>query len=150
MKSLSWLCCGVLCSATVDEGKQEICIISSVSQEKCNTIHSYFLRSLSSFCCWRVRHYGSHSLQTDQPRCSTLQGRSLRCYLRHLTSYRSLWYSTNKKLFQWHLVCHTFLSISFAFHGCSRSVEVLKLLLRSKTNQKNLENPSECLMKSKN
>ena len=104
---------------------------------------------MSFFCCWRVRYYGSHSSQTDQPRCSTLQGQSLRCYLRHLTSYRSLWYSTNKKLFQWHLVCHIFLSIPFAFHGCSRSVEVLKLLLRLKTNQKNLENPSQCLMKTK-
>ena len=84
-----------------------------------------FLRSLSFFRCWRVRHVGSHSSQTDRPRCSTLQGQSLRCHLSRVISYEPLRYSTNKKLFQRHLVCHAFLSISFAFCGCSRSVQAL-------------------------
>ena len=31
---------------------------------------------------------------------------------------------TYEKLFWWHLVCHTFFSIKFAFHGYSRSLKV--------------------------
>ena len=39
---------------------------------------------------------------------------------KHLLSY-----FTNKKLFQWHLVCHAVLSITLVFRHCLRSVEVL-------------------------
>ena len=59
------------------------------------------------------------------PKCSTLQGQSLGYYSRCMTSYRSLQYSTNKKLFYQHLLCHASLSITFAFHGCLRSVKML-------------------------
>ena len=90
-----------------------------------DTIRSCFLRSLTFFHCWCMRHIGSHSLQTDQPKCFTLQGQSLECYSRHKTFYKSLQYSTNEKLSSWHLVCHAFLSMTFAFCSCSGSVEAL-------------------------
>ena len=90
MKSLSRLYRRVQCSATMDEGEQQVCIISLFSLEKHDTIHSCFLTSLSFFRCWRVRHIGSHNSQTDRPKCSTLQGQSLRCYSRRMTSYESL------------------------------------------------------------
>ena len=73
--------------------------ISFHQSVKNNVTHSCFLRSLNFFHCWRVRHIGSYNSQTDQPKCSTLQGQSLRHYLRCPTSYRSLQYLTNKKLF---------------------------------------------------
>ena len=63
--------------------------------------------------------------ETDQSKCSTLQSQSFGRYSRRVTSYRSLRYFSYEKLFQWHLVCHKFLSITFAFRGCSRSAEGL-------------------------
>ena len=68
-------------------------------EECCDTILSCFLGFLSFFRCWRVRHVGSHSSQTNQPMCSTLQGQSLECYSRRVTSYGPLQYSTNERLF---------------------------------------------------
>ena len=102
------------------------------------------------FHCWCVRHIGSHSLQTDQPKCFTLQGQSLECYSRHKTFYKSLQYSTNEKLSSWHLVCHAFLSMTFAFCSCSRSVEALNCLSDWRKTKKNMENLFEYLMKTKN
>ena len=67
--------------------------------------------------------------ETDQSKCSTLQSQSLGRYSRRMTSYRSLRYFTYEKLFQWHLVCHKFLSITFAFRGCSRSAKGLNCRL---------------------
>lgn len=55
---------------------------------------------------------GSHSSHIDRPQCFTLQGQSLGCYSRSVTSHGSLRYFTNEKLFQWNLVCHVFLSIT--------------------------------------
>ena len=127
----------------------KVCIISLFSLEKHDTIHSCFLTSLSFFRCWRVRHIGSHSSQTDRLKCSTLQGQSLRCYSRRMTSYESLWCSTTEKLFSWHLVCHAFLSITFAFRSCSRSVEVLYCWSDRRQTGKSLENPFELLTKPK-
>ena len=115
-----------------------------------DTIRSCFLRSLTFFHCWCMRHIGSHSLQTDQPKCFTLQGQSLECYSRHKTFYKSLQYSTNEKLSSWHLVCHAFLSMTFAFCSCSRSVEALNCLSDWRKTEKNMENSFEYLMKTKN
>ena len=74
--------------------------ISFHQSVKNNVTHSCFLRSLNFFHCRRVRHIGSYNSQTDQPKCSTLQGQSLRHYLRSPTSYRSLQYLTNKSYSQ--------------------------------------------------
>ena len=92
--------------------------------KKCNTIHNCFLTSLSFFHCRHMRHIGSHSSQTVQPKCSTLLGQNLRNYLRRDPYGYLLRYFTYKKLFWWHLDCHAFLSITFTFCCYSRTVEV--------------------------
>ena len=76
-------------------------------------------------------------------KCSTLQTQSLRYYSRRMTSYRSLWYSTNnQKLFQKHLVCHAFFSITFAFRSCLRLVEAFNCHSDwRQLNQKKFGNP---------
>ena len=84
-------------------------------------------------------------------KCSTLQTQSLRYYSRHMTSYRSLWYSTNnQKLFQQHLVSHAFLSITFAFGGCLRLVEAFNCHSDWRQTRRNLEIPFEFLTKTEN
>ena len=85
------------------------------------------------------------------PKCSTLQGQSLGYYSRCMTSYRSLWYSTNnQKLFQQHLVSHAFLSITFAFCGCLRLVEAFNCHSDWRQTRRNLEIPFEFLTKTEN
>ena len=84
-------------------------------------------------------------------KCSTLQTQSLRYYSRRMTSYRSLWYSTNnQKLFQQHLVSHAFLSITFAFRGCLRLVEAFNCHSDWRQTRRNLEIPFEFLTKTEN
>ena len=84
-------------------------------------------------------------------KCSTLQTQSLRYYSRRMTSYRSLWYSTNnQKLFQQHLVSHAFLSITFAFCGCLRLVEAFNCHSDWRQTRRNLEIPFEFLTKTEN
>ena len=84
-------------------------------------------------------------------KCSTLQTQSLRYYSRHMTSYRSLWYSTNnQKLFQQHLVSHAFLSITFAFRCCLRLVEAFNCHSDWRQTRRNLEIPFEFLTKTEN
>ena len=84
-------------------------------------------------------------------KCSTLQTQSLRYYSRHMTSYRSLWYSTNnQKLFQQHLVSHAFLSITFVFGGCLRLVEAFNCHSDWRQTRRNLEIPFEFLTKTEN
>lgn len=51
-----------------------------------------------------------------------------------ILSYLSPLYFTSEKLFWWHLVCHTFFSITFAFHGYSRSLKVHHCPFRWKRN----------------
>ena len=90
-------------------------------------------------------------LLMQQLKCSTLQTQSLRYYSRHMTSYRSLWYSTNnQKLFQQHLVSHAFLSITFAFCGCLRLVEAFNCHSDWRQTRRNLEIPFEFLTKTEN
>ena len=125
----------------MDEGKLEACIISEIKMfyqsEKCKTIHSCFLRLLPLRMQWL--------------KCSTLQTQSLRYYSRRMTSYRSLWYSTNnQKLFQQHLVSHTFLSITFVFDGCLRLVEAFNCHSDWRQTRRNLEIPFEFLTKTEN
>ena len=84
-------------------------------------------------------------------KCSTLQTQSLRYYSRRMTSYRSLWYSTNnQKLFQQHLVSHAFLSITFVFRGCLRLVEAFNCHSDWRQTRRNLEIPFEFLTKTEN
>ena len=84
-------------------------------------------------------------------KCSTLQTQSLRYYSRRMTSYRSLWYSTNnQKLFQKHLVCHAFFSITFAFRSCLRLVEAFNCHSDWRQTRRNLEIPFEFLTKTEN
>ena len=84
-------------------------------------------------------------------KCSTLQTQSLRYYSRRMTSYRSLWYSTNnQKLFQQHLVSHAFLSITFVFGGCLRLVEAFNCHSDWRQTRRNLEIPFEFLTKTEN
>ena len=84
-------------------------------------------------------------------KCSTLQTQSLRYYSRRMTSYRSLWYSTNnQKLFQQHLVSHAFLSITFVFCGCLRLVEAFNCHSDWRQTRRNLEIPFEFLTKTEN
>ena len=84
-------------------------------------------------------------------KCSTLQTQSLRYYSRRMTSYRSLWYSTNnQKLFQQHLVSHAFLSITFAFRCCLRLVEAFNCHSDWRQTRRNLEIPFEFLTKTEN
>ena len=84
-------------------------------------------------------------------KCSTLQTQSLRYYSRRMTSCRSLWYSTNnQKLFQQHLVSHTFLSITFVFGGCLRLVEAFNCHSDWRQTRRNLEIPFEFLTKTEN
>ena len=84
-------------------------------------------------------------------KCSTLQTQSLRYYSRHMTSYRSLWYSTNnQKLFQQHLVSHAFLSITFAFRCCLRLVEAFNCHSDWRQTRRNVEIPFEFLTKTEN
>ena len=129
----------MLCSATIDKGKLEACIISSVSWEKCKTIHSCFLRSLSFFHWWCNDSSASH--------CKL----SLRYYSRRMTSNRSLWYSTNnQKLFQQHVVSHAFLSITFVFGGCLSLVEAFNCHSDWRQTRRNLEIPFEFLTKTEN
>ena len=45
---------------------------------------------------------------------------------------------TNKKLFQWHLVCHAVLSITLVFRHCLRSVKVLNCCSDHKKFQKSI------------
>ena len=61
-------------------------------------------------------------IDLSAPHCKV----GLERYSQRVTSYGSLQYFTNEKLFQRHLVCHGFLLITFAFRGCSRSVEPLR------------------------
>ena len=83
-------------------------------------------------------------------KCSTLQTQSLRYYSRRMTSYRSLWYSTNnQKLFQKHLVCHAFFSITFAFRSCLRLVEAFNCHSDWRQTRRNLEIPFEFLDKNR-
>ena len=84
-------------------------------------------------------------------KCSTLQTQSLRYYSRRMTSYRSLWYSTNnQKLFQQHVVSHAFLSITFVFGGCLRLVEAFNCHSDWRQTRRNLEIPFEFLTKTEN
>ena len=84
-------------------------------------------------------------------KCSTLQTQSLRYYSRRMTSYKSLWYSTNnQKLFQQHLVSHAFLSITFAFRSCLRLVEAFNCHSDWRQTRRNLEIPFEFLTKTEN
>ena len=84
-------------------------------------------------------------------KCSTLQTQSLRYYSRHMTSNRSLWYSTNnQKLFQQHVVSHAFLSITFVFGGCLRLVEAFNCHSDWRQTRRNLEIPFEFLTKTEN
>ena len=90
-------------------------------------------------------------LLMQQLKCSTLQTQSLRYYSRRMTSYRSLWYSTNnQKLFQQHLVSHAFLSITFVFGGCLRLVEAFNCHSDWRQTRRNLEIPFEFLTKTEN
>ena len=52
-----------------------------------------------------------------------------RVHPKRICTRSTRWYIANLKkphlIFKRHLVCHVFLSITFAFRGCSRSVEAL-------------------------
>ena len=90
-------------------------------------------------------------LPMQRLKCSTLQTQSLRYYSRRMTSYRSLWYSTNnQKLFQQHVVSHAFLSITFVFGGCLRLVEAFNCHSDWRQTRRNLEIPFEFLTKTEN
>ena len=130
----------MLCSATIDEDKLEACIISSVSWEKCKTIHSCFLRSLSLFRCWCNHSSAPH------------------CKLKVSGTIQGAWpptdpydiQPTTKNYFSniW-LVMHSS-QITFAFRGCLRLVEVFNCHSDWRQTRKNLEIPFEFLTKTEN
>ena len=130
----------MLCSATIDEDKLEACIISSVSWEKCKTIHSCFLRSFSLFHCWCNDSSAPH------------------CKLKVSGTIQGAWpptdpydiQPTTKNSFSniW-LVMH-FSQITFAFRSCLRLVEAFNCHSDWRQTRRNLEIPFEFLTKTEN
>ena len=128
----------------MDKGKLEACIISEIKMlyqsEKCKTIHSCFLRSLSFSRCWCNNSSAPH------------------CKLKVSGTIQGAWpptdpydiQQTTKKLFQQHLVSHAFLSITFAFCGCLRLVEAFNCHSDWRQTRRNLEIPFEFLTKTEN
>ena len=128
----------------MDKGKLEACIISEIKMlyqsEKCKTIRSCFLRSLSFFRCWCNNSSAPH------------------CKLKVSGTIQGAWpptdpydiQQTTKKLFQQHLVSHAFLSITFAFCGCLRLVEAFNCHSDWRQTRRNLEIPFEFLTKTEN
>ena len=108
--------------------------------EKCKTIHSCFLRSLSFSRCWCNNSSAPH------------------CKLKVSGTIQGAWpptdpydiQQTTKKLFQQHLVSHAFLSITFAFCGCLRLVEAFNCHSDWRQTRRNLEIPFEFLTKTEN